>query len=481
MFNDLSAHDSLRAELTIQVHFMMFVVLAAALSGHPEAIAESQQARLSTHIVPAADAPLFGVEEPVRKPLTIKIMGGVLATPRETVTPGSFAIGIDLDGMEYGGAGAVVNFNYAVPGLSELQYYKSQGLDLIRLPISWATLQTSLNAPLTESYLSNIKSVVDNAAAVGIKIILDVHNFGGYGGNQLGSAAVPDADFANLWTQLATAFAGNPGIGGYDLMNEPNNMPSPTAWTEAAQAAITAIRKIDQKTEIYVEGNNWSNSAIWNRINPGLAQLHDPSNHLVFSGHLYLDRNGSGTGYDWATQAATWGATEIGVQRLQNFTAWLKANDLKGDIGEIGVGNDNPAWLTALDNTLAYAKASNLQVTYWDAGPWLGLYPMSAEPTNGVNAPQMAVLDKYSGVYPTVAVAALSGTADPGATIYLSENEVALATITANAAGDWSDRLTGLANGVHIIVAGETPPNVDGTIAATTFDLVSGTESPRTP
>jgi len=410
--------------------------------------------------------------------LTIETIGGTLGTPHETITPGSFAIGINLDGMEYGSAGAVANFNYAIPSLSELQYYKSQGLDLIRLPISWATLQTALNGPLTASYLSNIESVVNNAASVGIKVILDLHNFGGYEGNQLGSAAVTDADFANLWTKLASAFAGNPGIGGYDLMNEPNNMPSATAWTSAAQAAITAIRTVDTKTTIYVEGNNWSNSSSWSENNPGFAQLNDPSNNLVFSAHLYLDNNGSGTGYDWATEAAGGDTTQIGVQRLQDFVTWLKTNNFKGEIGELGVGNDNPAWLTALDNTLAYAKASNLQVTYWDAGPWLGAYPYSAEPTNGVNAPQMAVLDKYSGDYPTLAVASISGTTNPDAVVYLSENDVLLATVTANSAGVWTDTLKGLADGIHIIVAGDNLPTVDGTIAATVFDLVSGIAAP---
>jgi aryl-phospho-beta-D-glucosidase BglC (GH1 family) len=400
-------------------------------------------------------------------------VGGTPGTTDETVKPGNFAMGVNLDGMEYGNQTAVANYNYAIPTLSELQYYKSQGLNLIRLPLSWTTLQPTLGGPLSASYLANIETVVNEAASLGIKIILDIHAFGGYGGSQLGTAAVTDADFANLWQQLSQAFAGNPGIGGYDLMNEPNNMPSATAWTSAAQAAITAIRTEDTTTPIYVEGNDWANSTNWAADNPGFANLVDPSNNLIFSAHVYLDNNDSGTNYDWATQAAGGDTTNIGVQRLQSFVQWLQANNLKGDIGEIGAGNDNPAWLTALDNTLAYIQANSLQVTYWDAGPWLGTYPYSVEPTNGVPAPQMAVLDKYTGDYPTVTKATVSGTADPNATIYLSENEVLLATTTANASGNWSYTLNGLSYGVHIIVAGESLPTVDGTIAATTFDLVA--------
>jgi autotransporter passenger strand-loop-strand repeat protein len=406
--------------------------------------------------------------------ITVKTIGGIAQAPSEIITPGSFAVGVNISGMEYGGGpNAKAAYTYVVPTLSELTYYKSQGQDVIRLPISWESLQTALNGPLTASYLANIMSVVNNAAALGMKIILDVHDFGGYNGVKIGTAGVTDANFANLWKQLATAFAGNPGIGGYDLMNEPSGMPTATAWTGAAQAAITAIRAVDPATTIYVEGNDYSNAQNWAALNPGLAQLQDPSHNLVFSAHVYLDTDDSGTHFDWAQEAAAGETTNIGVDRLSGFVAWLKANNLKGDVGEVGVGNDNPAWLAALDKTLAYAQASSLQVTYWAGGAWWGNYPLSVEPVNGVNAAQMAVLDKYSGAYPDVTVATLSGTADPNATIYLSENGVILATATANSAGAWSDTLTGLANGVHIIVAGESLPTVDGTIAATVFNLVT--------
>ncbi len=258
-------------------------------------------------------------------------------------------------------------------------------------------------------------------------------------------------------------------------MNEPCNMPRATTWTDAAQAAITAIRTEDRATPIYVEGNDYSSADAWAEVNPGLASLSDPANNLIFSAHTYLDRDGSGTHYDWAQEVAAGVTPQIGVQRLSNFVQWLRANHLKGDLGEVGAGNDNPGWLAALDHTLAYAKASNLQVTYWAAGPWWGNYPYSVEPQNGVTAPQMAVLDKYSGDYPTLTVASLSGSADPGATIYLSENQGILATTFANASGNWRYTLKGLCPGVHIIVAGETLPTADGTIAATVFDLASPT------
>jgi endoglucanase len=49
--------------------------------------------------------------------------------------------------------------------------------------------------------------------------------------------------------------------------------------------------------------------------------------------HQYLDSDGSGT-------SATCVSSTIGAERLAAATAWLKANNLKGFLGEIGAGNN---------------------------------------------------------------------------------------------------------------------------------------------
>ena len=38
----------------------------------------------------------------------------------------------------------------------------------------------------------------------------------------MGDGTLTQADFTNLWTQLATALVGTPGLVGYGLMNEPS-------------------------------------------------------------------------------------------------------------------------------------------------------------------------------------------------------------------------------------------------------------------
>jgi hypothetical protein len=66
-------------------------------------------------------------------------------------------------------------------------------------------------------------------------------------------------------------------------------------------------------------------------------------------------------------------------------------------LGEFGVASD-PTSLTALNNMLGY-MAQHTDVweggTYWAGGPWLGNYMYSVEPTDGVDKPQMGVLEQY--------------------------------------------------------------------------------------
>ena len=48
-----------------------------------------------------------------------------------------------------------------------------------------------------------------------------------------------------------------------------------------------------------------------------------------------------------------------------------------------------------LDNFLKYIQANNVNGTYWAGGSWWGTYPLSIEPANGVDKPQMSVVQNY--------------------------------------------------------------------------------------
>src|ERR1700737_7914 len=57
--------------------------------------------------------------------------------------------GVNLSGAEWGNRyPGTFGTDYTYPTASELDYYKSKGLTLIRLPFLWERMQPNLNSPL---------------------------------------------------------------------------------------------------------------------------------------------------------------------------------------------------------------------------------------------------------------------------------------------------------------------------------------------
>jgi endoglucanase len=227
------------------------------------------------------------------------------------------AIGVCLSGMEWGTAvPGRPGSDYFIPTATEYSYFHSQHLNMVRLPFRWERIQPSLRGPLAPAYLSELKAQLAIAASFNMTVLLDVHNYARYGNAVINGSvgSLTNADFADLWRRLATEFVGMPGLHGYDLMNEPHDMPSLTTWPSAAQEAINAIRTVDKSTPIHLEGNQWSGAAQWGDINPAFP-LTDPSNLIRYSAHCYLDRDNSGTHFNWQAEVRAGVTVQIGVHQ----------------------------------------------------------------------------------------------------------------------------------------------------------------------
>jgi len=311
--------------------------------------------------------------------------------------------GVNLASAEFGqNFPGKFGLDYSYPTASELDYYKSKGLTLIRIPFAWERMQPTLNGPLDSAQVGYMTNFLNAADARGMSVIMDVHNYGRYGigsfsdftthGNIIGSSQVPVSAFANLWSQLAGQFQGHSSLLGYDIMNEPHDMGGPSVWPIAAQAAVNAIRAVDTKHMIFVEGDGWATAANWASNNANL-NINDPSGHLVYEAHQYFDADNSGTytsSYDAEGAYPT-----VGVDRLQPFATWLTQHGFKGWVGENGIPNNDPRWLTVLNNFLTALKNDGIWGTYWAGGPWWGNYTLSCEPASGQDSVQMTILEKY--------------------------------------------------------------------------------------
>lgn len=306
-------------------------------------------------------------------------------------------LGVNLPGAEFGGARpGVYGTDYIYPSHSEIDYYASKGLNIIRLPFLWERLQNSEHAPLNSVELARIDDVVDYAAQRGLKVILDTHNYGTYYNSAIGTAATPDSAFADFWGKVAAHFASDRNVL-FGLMNEPNQQTA-TSWLASVNTAISAIREAGATQEILVPGTHWDSAFTWTNTDNasvfGTGVL-DPLHNFAFEVHQYLDSNGSGN-------SAGVDSTSIGVERLAAITSWAEATGVKLFLGEFGVTPD-AASLTALDNMLSFMGAhSNVWQggTYW-AGetPWgtsniYGIAP-TVVGTSVVDPPQLTILTHY--------------------------------------------------------------------------------------
>jgi hypothetical protein len=129
-------------------------------------------------------------------------------------------------------------------------------------------------------------------------------------------------------------------------MNEPNNMPTPQTWRNAAQAAVNAIRTVDMSTPIVVVGDEWASAQYWQVYNANL-KITDPAKDIIYEAHSYFD-NGSGLySRSYAQQGDT---PQTGVQDVAPFLQWLKTNGYRGFVGELGVPSNDPQWIPLLNN-----------------------------------------------------------------------------------------------------------------------------------
>jgi len=317
------------------------------------------------------------------------------ATAVPTVARTARAWGVNYAGAEFRpSVVGTIGTDYVYPADSSRDsYFASKGLRLARLPITWERLQREAYAPLSANDVAGIRSVLDTSAAAGQKVIIDLHNYGRYYGSPLTVADAPK--LANFWQQLAAALRGHPGLYGYELMNEPHDLPDGgVGWAAIAQSATNGVRQSDTSAWVLVPGYSWQTATFWASNNPTLA-VQDSANHLQYAAHLYFDSDS--TGFYAKSYDADGASPTVGVDRVQPFLAWLASHNATGMLTEYGIPSTDSRWLTVLDGFLN-AISSNPNITggtYWAAGPWWGSYPLSVEPTNGVDKPQMSVLTRY--------------------------------------------------------------------------------------
>lgn len=175
--------------------------------------------------------------------------------------------GVNLSGAEFSPVAATlpgtVGVDYMYPQAADFAYLASRGHKVVRLPIRWERVQPTLGGALNAAEVARLTTAIGNASNAGLKVLVDVHNYArfiqsnddatfsdtysdwygtGGGGSTLvlgGGGTLTNAHLTDLWVRLSTALAGNPGVLGYGLMNEPNSLPGSAGTFTAAATPYT--------------------------------------------------------------------------------------------------------------------------------------------------------------------------------------------------------------------------------------------------
>jgi len=244
-------------------------------------------------------------------------------------------------------------------------------------PVKGKQTWLSKGFQLTDSLLSWCK-------ANKIYLILDLHAAPGGQGND---NAISDRDASKpslwqseenkaktiaLWQKLATRYANEEWIGGYDLINEPNwgfqNASDKNGCAETGneplkkllQDITEAIRKVDKKHIIFIEGNCWANNY------EGMFPLWD--NNMVISFHKY------------------WNYTD--KRSIQKFIDYREKYQVPVWMGE--TGENSNAWFTDVVSLLEKNKIG------WN------MWPLKKSGLNNplqvkINAGAQKIIDHWNG------------------------------------------------------------------------------------
>ena len=303
-------------------------------------------------------------------------------------------LGNALDSTSDGTVGETL-WNNKFPVSKEMfDAVKAAGFDTVRIPVSYMDkIVENADGTYTidSAYMARVKQVVDAAISANLFVIVNIHNDGGNGVEDMWIDITKTGDeftavqnkFAGVWSSIANTFADYDQKlifeGFNELNNGTQNEPSASNLSnvnELNRAFVTAVRNSggeNKKNQDRVLILNGYNADIDNTVN-GFAKPDDKTasnviieNRLMLSVHYYDP-------YDFALNengTSEWDAdTEYMEGQLQKIVTFANGLNMPVVIGEYGAIDKNN-----IDSREEYIVSFNAIATelgivtaYWDNG-----------------------------------------------------------------------------------------------------------------
>ena len=176
---------------------------------------------------------------------------------------------------------------------ADLKVLKEWGANIVRYQFNRNWDKENVNMDVEEffswvdSKVAAILSLSEAARKAGVRFAVDMHTpVGGraYGDMRMFHEKKYADAFVEAWRRIARALKGEPCVWAYDLINEPAqcSVPAEADWLELQWRAAKAIREIDPKTPIIVNGSDWGCPSGFKNLKPL------PLPDIIYQAHMYM-------------------------------------------------------------------------------------------------------------------------------------------------------------------------------------------------
>jgi endoglucanase len=216
---------------------------------------------------------------------------------------------------------------------ADIERIAALGFNSVRPALNARLLLPEGQEAFDEGQFALLEQLVGWCKKAGLHVILDMHAApGGQTGKNIDDS---EADYPNLftkvenqdrlerlWVELATRFADEPAVAGYDLLNEP--LPAEFLPMHGAQLwplyqrLGAAIREVDPNHMLIVEGGNWAND--WSTLGPPF------DDNMMYSFHKYWNASDISSIQGYLSYREQWKRPVWVGEIGENTNEWYEAN-----------------------------------------------------------------------------------------------------------------------------------------------------------
>jgi endoglucanase len=234
---------------------------------------------------------------------------------------------------------------------------------------------------LDSGWLNTLDTVVNQATAAGLNVILDEHDYESCGADPDGCRS----ELLAFWEQIGSRYRNAPSSVLFEILNEPNGALTPDRWNALLADALAVIRRSNPNRTVVI------GPAAYNTF-PALdsLQLPERDHNIIVTVHYYNPFSFTHQGAFWAPpeiQAGKnihWGSDADQAQVNQEFdtiAAWGKAHQRPILLGEFGAYEMAPlpsrvAWTGSVAKA---ATARGFPWVYWQFEDNFAVYDMQKD------------------------------------------------------------------------------------------------------